>query len=86
DVDPNKIEEELLSIQQVAGIHHTNIWSLEGQQHVFSTHVQLCKLDSIEELRSVKDEIKNVLKPYGFKHCTVETELEGEPCNLMDED
>jgi len=59
-------------------LHHTHIWSLDGERHVFTTHVKLEKLESFEQLLKVKEEIKSILEDYSFEHYTVETELDEE--------
>ncbi len=85
NVDQNDIENRLLALEHIENVHHTHIWSLEGEQHVFSTHVKLCKIESVEQLLAVKNEIKRVLKPFPFRYCTVETELDDEPCEIPGE-
>ena len=82
DTSIAKIESDLIKIQNVASIHHTHVWSQEGEHHVFSTHLKLKNIDSLNELLKVKNEVKQRLKPYHFDHCTVETELDKENCGL----
>ncbi|AKP52009.1 cation diffusion facilitator family transporter [Cyclobacterium amurskyense] len=77
-----KIEKELLSIDHVQSLHHTHIWSLEGEHHVFSTHLKLERISSFEKLMEVKNEAKAHLEKYHFKHFTIETELDTENCEL----
>lgn len=82
DISIDKIEEELIQIKNVDSIHHTHIWSQEGEHHVFSTHLKLKHISDLAQLLTVKTEIKNKLKPYHFEHCTIETELDKETCGL----
>ena len=84
DMSINEIEEELVQIQNVASIHHTHIWSQEGEHHVFSTHLKLKNIQSLSELLAIKNEVKERLKPYHFDHCTVETELDKESCRIKE--
>lgn len=81
DKSVQKVEQELLKIKQVASIHHTHIWSLEGENHVFSTHLKLKLIGGLAELKSVKKEIINRLQSYGFNHTTVEIEFDDEDCS-----
>tara|TARA_B100001109_G_scaffold255732_1_gene260402 strand:- start:238 stop:1119 length:882 start_codon:yes stop_codon:yes gene_type:complete len=83
DMSIDKIEEELVQIQNVASIHHTHIWSQEGEHHVFSTHLKLKNIQSLSDLLAIKNEVKERLKPYHFSHCTVETELDKESCRIQ---
>tara|TARA_R110002096_G_scaffold4688_8_gene22122 strand:+ start:644 stop:1525 length:882 start_codon:yes stop_codon:yes gene_type:complete len=85
EIDLVKIEKELLSIDHIQSLHHTHIWSMEGEHHVFSTHLKLERIRSFEKLLEVKNEAKAHLKKYHFKHFTIETELDIENCELGSE-
>lgn len=87
DVDKAAIEKEILAIEKVQSTHHTHIWSLDGEHHVFTSHVKLQPIISLEELLRVKNELKQIMKNYPFEHYTIETEIDGESCELLkDED
>jgi cobalt-zinc-cadmium efflux system protein len=83
EIDLVKIEQELLAIDHVQSLHHTHIWSLEGDHHVFSTHLKLERIESFESILQVKSDVKEHLKKYHFKHFTIETELDIENCPLV---
>ena len=85
DIDLKEIDRAILKIPQVHSTHHTHVWSLEGADHVFTTHVKLKNIDSFEQLLEVKRSIKQTLRSYKFKHYTVETELDSETCALYPE-
>ena len=42
---------------------HTHIWSLEGENHVFCTHVVLEYINDFSEVIEVKKRIKDVWMP-----------------------
>ncbi|RIW18293.1 cation transporter [Algoriphagus lacus] len=86
DVDQAAIEKEILAITHVQSIHHTHIWSLDGEHHVFTTHVKLEPMESLEELLQVKNELKQIMKKYPFEHYTIETEIAEEDCDLLKEE
>jgi len=77
-----KVQTDLLQIENVDSIHHTHIWSQEGEHHVFSTHLKLKNINSLNQLLQIKKDIKKSLQPYHFDHCTVETELDQETCRI----
>ena len=83
EIDLVKIEQELLGIKYVQSLHHTHIWSLEGDHHVFSTHLKLEQIESFESILQVKRDVKEHLKKYHFKHFTIETELDTENCPFV---
>ena len=80
DIDMEEIENNLLSIENISSLHHTHVWSQEGESHVFTTHIKLKNIRSFEELLRVKSEVKKRLKNYHFDHYTIETELDSETC------
>ncbi len=82
DMSIDKIETELIKIENVDSVHHTHIWSQEGEHHVFSTHLKLKNISNLKELLQIKNDIRKSLKPYHFSHCTVETELDKETCRI----
>ena len=82
DINQAEIESKILSIPYVKSLHHTHIWSLEGEQHVFTAHVKIDQPISLDELIELKCNIKDILKQYAFKHYTIETELSHEVCEL----
>lgn len=82
DINQKEIEDKILQIDYVDSLHHTHIWSLDGEHHVFTTHVRLKSGVSISELLMVKNRIKELMKNYPFEHFTIETELNNEYCAL----
>ncbi|MEL6944497.1 MAG: cation diffusion facilitator family transporter [Bacteroidota bacterium] len=85
DIQVQEIEEKLLSIEYVDSSHHTHIWSLDGEHHVFTTHLKLQPLNGLEKILNVKQAVKTILKDYPFQHYTVETELSDENCGLINQ-
>lgn len=84
DIHLQEIEEKLLNITYVDSAHHTHIWSLDGEHHVFTTHLKLKPLNGLDNILRVKQEVKSILKTYPFEHFTVETELSDEDCGLIE--
>ena len=85
DIHLHEIEEKLLNIQSVDSVHHTHIWSLDGEHHVFTSHLKLKPLNELEKILHIKQEVKAILKDYPFEHYTVETELSEEDCGLTND-
>lgn len=83
DIDFDELKRKILGITNVDSLHHTHIWSLEGEKHVFTTHLKLKNIKSFDQLLQVKRDVKNLLKDYNFEHYTVETELDEETCELL---
>lgn len=82
DVDRKAIEQEILKIRHVESLHHTHIWSLDGEHHVFTTHLKLKPISGLKEMLEVKNQVKEIMKKYPFEHYTIETEIDSESCGL----
>jgi len=82
DIDVNQIKSQILELEFVSSMHHTHVWSLEGEHHVFTTHIKLDNVSAFSEYKSVKKKTKGILKKYHFKHYTIELELNDETCEL----
>ncbi|MCB0587076.1 MAG: cation transporter, partial [Phaeodactylibacter sp.] len=78
------IEKRLLSVPHVDSLHHTHLWSLEGENHVFTSHVVLKDIQTFSQIMEAKREMKDILRKYPFSHYTIETELDEESCELSD--
>lgn len=85
DVDKSAIEAEIREIPNVESTHHTHIWSLDGEHHVFTTHVKLKRVSSVSEILAVKNKLKMIMKKHPFEHYTIETEIDEEDCVLLHE-
>lgn len=81
-IDPEKIKMEILQVENVASLHHMNIWTLEGEHHVFTAHIKLDKTVAFTEMLNAKRKVKEMLKKYPFSHYTIEVEMNDESCEL----
>ncbi|KQC32355.1 cobalt transporter [Nonlabens sp. YIK11] len=82
DVDLEQIKSGLLNLDHVCSLHHTHIWSQDGQHHVFSTHVILENVETLEQMSSVKKKILESLDAYDFEHLTIEIEVNQQDCSV----
>ena len=73
-------EEKVLEFPKVVSVHHTHIWSLDGEDHVLSTHVVMEAESTRSEVVQVKSDLKKLLHDYSIDHLTVDIEYEGETC------
>ena len=76
-----KIEAELQAIDCVDSIHHTHIWSLDGEHHILTTHVVLGANIDKQQTVEIKKSIKTALQQYDFAHITTEIEYGLEDCS-----
>lgn len=78
--DPAAFDRDLAALPDVSGSHHTHTWTLDGDAHVFSTHLVLRRGTSRDQLVNVKRKVHEMLRGHDFEHVTVEVELEDESC------
>ncbi len=81
-----EIEAEILKMEKVKDMHHTHIWSLDGEHHVLTTHIVLCLDSKKEDIRRIKDKIRKLTKLYDLAHTTVEFEYLDEDCSMSNDD
>jgi len=81
-----EIEAEILKMEKVKNMHHTHIWSLDGEHHVLTTHIVLCLDSKKEDIRRIKDKIRKLTKLYDLAHTTVEFEYLDEDCSMSNDD
>ena len=82
NVDCQKLEENLLNIQQVSKIHDMHLWSLDGSYHILSLHVVIEQGFTLEEQINLKQNIRECAKSFHIQHATIELETEQEQCEL----
>lgn len=75
-----KVEELIYRIPGVRSIHHSHLWSLDGQSHIFTSHVVLGAESTFEDMLRVKAEIKRKVSGLGIVEATIETEIFGMEC------
>lgn len=82
NVDLSEINRRIQSIPGVISTHDMHTWTMDGRFNVMTLHVVLNKKISIEEIQTVKDEIRHCVEHLNIQHLTIETELEDQSCNL----
>lgn len=78
--DASALQTQFAKIPKVLGTHHMQTWTLDGVQHVFSTHLMMERGTSRMEIIEAKRKVHALLREQQFQHITVEVELEGENC------
>jgi cobalt-zinc-cadmium efflux system protein len=48
------IDEKLKSIDKVISSHHTHVWSLDGANHILTTHLIVDKSTTRDEIVKIK--------------------------------
>lgn len=76
-ISVEEIRHHLLEIEDVKGVHHIHIWSLDGEKNNCATLHIVTDGNSV----IVKNKVKEELREHGISHITVEIESSNEVCN-----
>lgn len=74
------LEQKIKAISNVMDLHHSHIWSLDGEKHIFTTHAVLAKEVSHSEIDLVKSKIKQITAEFGIMEATIEVEFSDSLC------
>jgi cobalt-zinc-cadmium efflux system protein len=85
DIDSEKVAKEIESIEGVKSIHHLHIWALSTTQNALTAHIVLKNEISPTDIPKIKSEIRHQAMHSGIQHCTLETELAGEKCEVEED-
>ena len=83
DIDIEELNRKFLNLSFVESTNHVHVWSLDGEKHVVTAHVQVQEMIQVSELINAKKEIRKLLKPYKFNHSTIEVEWNDETSTLI---
>ncbi len=75
-----RIKQSLMEFPEVNGIHHMHFWSLDGESHVLTAHLELSDNFEVENLIRLKQEVATKLASYHLSHTTIEFEFLNESC------
>lgn len=78
------IENDMKAIDGVKSVHHTHIWSLDGEHHVVTSHVVIEQNSTREQAVHIKTQIKRLLQRHSINHLTIEVEYENEDCYMRE--
>jgi cobalt-zinc-cadmium efflux system protein len=78
----NDLESRIRNMQMVKDVHHTHVWSLDGEQNVLTTHIVLESGAKREEIRRIKCLIHEMIPQYDLVHTTIEFEYLDEDCSM----
>ena len=77
DLNLNKIQQELESLEEIKNIHHVHIWNLTDQLIHFECHVELMNDMRITETESIQQKIEKMLhNNFNIEHVTLQFEYE----------
>ncbi len=82
NVDIPEIERQLLAIDKVMSVHHTHVWSLDGEHNILTTHLVVETKATKEDVLKIRNQVRLLLEDADFEHTTVEIGYENEYCRM----
>lgn len=79
-VQIQEVEEKVGLVPAVLGVHHSHLWSLDGEQHVYTAHIVVSHQTSAIEMDRIKSDVKAGLKSFGIVEATLELEFDNSHC------
>jgi cobalt-zinc-cadmium efflux system protein len=80
DLDP--LRKEISEIGDVISSHDYHLWSMDGEHAVLTIHAVVPDECSVEAMKVIKKDIRNLCHKYQVGHVTIEIEFESENCEL----
>lgn len=75
-VSAQQIREHVLSVNEVADVHHIHLWTMDGYSNCATMHVV-----TDGDFSQVKEKIRHELSHHGITHSVIETERTDEACH-----
>jgi cobalt-zinc-cadmium efflux system protein len=83
-VDVGEIDGELRRIDGVQSIHHTHLWSLDGEDNVLTTHLVVGADATKEDVVAARSRALALAERLEADHITVQVEYADEECAMRD--
>jgi cobalt-zinc-cadmium efflux system protein len=85
DVSVEQVEDLIRAMPGVCDVHHTHIWTQDGERHVLTAHVVADEGTTLGDTGDLRRRIRESLEPLGILHATIEVERESD-CSGCDDD
>jgi len=82
DIDLKNFEKKLNGVSDVKSIHDVHAWSMDGQYYVMTVHLVVADDISVERIKEIKQEARDISSNFSIDHVTIEVEYISEPCAL----
>lgn len=80
-----EIESLLQNVEQVKSVHHTHVWSLDGEHNVLTTHLVLENITAYDQVDMIRQKALSELSQFDFTHHTMQVELDENTCSIYND-
>lgn len=84
DVNLSELKQRLVAIDQICSVHHTHVWSMDGEHHVLTTHVVVDPSTTREGVQSLRADVEHLCAEFHFAHTTIEVEWGDDDCRMSE--
>jgi cobalt-zinc-cadmium efflux system protein len=84
NIDVEQLSKDIRNIEEVVDFHDLRIWTMDGNYHVGSLHVQI-PTDSKIKYAELYDKVQVVLLNYHIEHATIQVETLEDNCHHEEE-
>jgi cobalt-zinc-cadmium efflux system protein len=81
-VDMDESERRVKRLDKVVEVHLTHVWSLDGEEKVLTTLSCWKKEPRVQEIRQIKNAIRDIAREFHCEHTTVEFEYLKDDCSM----
>ena len=85
EINTQTLAEKFRRIDQVKSVHHTHVWTIDGINHVLTTHVVVAENINRSDVLRIKSELKHIAYAMHCEHVTLEIEYSNEDCSMNHE-
>lgn len=80
NIDSKKLREEIQNIDNINGLSHFHLWSLDGEAHMMSMTISTTS-DSVQTHEQIKNEVRHILSENDIAHSNIE--IVYDPYNIL---
>ncbi|MFL2130892.1 cation diffusion facilitator family transporter [Ruoffia sp. FAM 24228] len=80
NIDSKKLREEIQNIDNINGLSHFHLWSLDGEAHMMSMTISTTS-DSVPTHEQIKNEVRHILSESDIAHSNIE--IVYDPYNIL---
>ncbi|MCF8360556.1 MAG: cation diffusion facilitator family transporter [Prolixibacteraceae bacterium] len=84
DVPVDDLELQLQQINGIKDIHDLHVWSLDGNNHIATLHIEVAENTGNGKKQTIKNKIRQFLSKKHINHVTIEIDNPGDDCTLKD--
>ena len=77
----SEVESRIRTLAEVRDLHHTHIWSMDGEHHILTTHLIVHETVTLEQMHDLKGRIKkDLFSQFHIQEATIEIEWPNQKC------